>query len=154
MPTHQSPVENATFFFAPTSLLLFAKHHGCTYSTEELMVVGMEGVPQEIFESILDFVWEETYSRDLLPYVTVSRQWQKTIERSTFENLHVKNTELAIFWEPFPRQPSASKDFFEGTPFDYHSSCRWRPWNTLQWAQLSRLLTMSTRNKNPRIIIE
>ena len=43
------------------------------HTTEEPILVGMEGIPEEIFVSILDFVWEETYSRDLVPYVTVSR---------------------------------------------------------------------------------
>ncbi|KAK2768550.1 hypothetical protein FQN54_000406 [Arachnomyces sp. PD_36] len=59
----------------------------------------METIPQEIFLSILDYVG--AFPDELLPYVTVSRRWQYTIERYNFQSLRIENTELSTFAELF-----------------------------------------------------
>ncbi|EFQ97752.1 hypothetical protein MGYG_00793 [Nannizzia gypsea CBS 118893] len=55
----------------------------------------MENVPQEIFLSILDYLGEEKHH--LKPYLTVSRRWQRVIERLFFRSLTIKNTDLSTF---------------------------------------------------------
>ncbi|KAK2878168.1 hypothetical protein FQN49_001093 [Arthroderma sp. PD_2] len=55
----------------------------------------METIPQEIFLSILDYLGNE--SRHFKPYLTVSRRWQRVIERFYFEDLRIKSTDLSTF---------------------------------------------------------
>lgn len=59
----------------------------------------LENIPQEIFLSILDCIGQDAV--DLRPYVTVSRRWQKAVERLTFESLSIKNTDLPAFAKLF-----------------------------------------------------
>lgn len=53
----------------------------------------MNKLPQEVSDIILSFVPSE----DLGKYVTVSRQWQYTIELETFKSVKLKSTELDYF---------------------------------------------------------
>lgn len=55
----------------------------------------MEALPQEIFLRILDYV--AGYPKEFLPYVTVSRRWQRTIEPWYFKAFRIKNSDLPAF---------------------------------------------------------
>ena len=55
----------------------------------------MESIPQEIFLRILEYV--AGYPNEFLPYVTVSRRWQRTIEPWYFKSFRIRNSDLHAF---------------------------------------------------------
>ncbi|KAM5474525.1 hypothetical protein MauCBS54593_002101 [Microsporum audouinii] len=56
----------------------------------------LETIPEEIFLSIFEWL-NHSYKTDYLRYLTVSRRWQRAVERFFFQRFSLKNTELSIF---------------------------------------------------------
>ncbi|EZF24316.1 hypothetical protein H112_03182 [Trichophyton rubrum D6] len=75
----------------------------------------METVPQEIFLTILDYIGKEKHH--LKPYLTVSRRWQRVIERFFFRSLEIKNTRLSTFASLFRETEAHRKALIESLDF-------------------------------------
>ncbi|EFR04843.1 hypothetical protein MGYG_07847 [Nannizzia gypsea CBS 118893] len=56
----------------------------------------LETVPEEIFLSIFDCL-DHSYKPDYLRYLTVSRRWQRAVERFFFEDLSIDSAQLSNF---------------------------------------------------------
>ncbi|KAF3492376.1 uncharacterized protein GIQ15_01893 [Arthroderma uncinatum] len=67
----------------------------------------METIPQELFLSILEYI--EVNPKRFMKYVTVSRRWQRAIERFYFNRIRVNESELSSFAELFRETESHRK---------------------------------------------
>ncbi|EEQ32156.1 uncharacterized protein MCYG_04975 [Microsporum canis CBS 113480] len=70
----------------------------------------LETIPEEIFLSIFEWL-NHSYKTDYLRYLTVSRRWQRAVERFFFQRFNLKNTELSIFASLFQGMGAHRKAF-------------------------------------------
>ncbi|PGG97798.1 hypothetical protein AJ80_09635 [Polytolypa hystricis UAMH7299] len=81
----------------------------------------MERLPQELLDHILSYLGRQPryhYPADLIPYVTISRRWQLTIERSYFQTFRISSTQLDTFANIFREEASHRKAFVKEIELD------------------------------------
>ena len=76
----------------------------------------METIPHEVFLNILDFVGQKP--KELLPYVSVSRRWQRAIEPHFFRSFRTKHTDLTAFAALFRQSEAHRKALVKEIYFD------------------------------------
>ena len=75
--------------------------------------MAMERIPQEILQNIIDYLIGEGPPEYLLPYVTVSRRWQHSIEPLYFRRLRIESPDLSTFANLFRESQAHRKALVE-----------------------------------------